>query len=127
MIGQKKIDQHNQIDAIYLDFQKAFDTVPHLRLISKLKSYGIKGKLLSWIENFLFERKQRVVLNESYSNWTPVTSGIPQGSVLGPILFTIYINDLPDTLINTTKLFADDTKIYSVIKTMQTSNHFKTT
>jgi hypothetical protein len=83
---------------IYLDFQKAFDTVPHKHIIHKLKGYGISGNLLLWIEDFLHVRKQRVVLNGQSSSWTEVVSGIPQGSVLGPILFTIYINDLPDAL-----------------------------
>ena len=83
----KELDSHNNIDAIYLDFQKAFDTVPHKRLITKLHGYGIRGKLLSWIENFLTDRKQRVILNGKESDWTDVSSGIPQESVLGPTLF----------------------------------------
>ena len=111
----KEIDKSNSIDNIYLDFQKAFDKVPHKRLLNKLKGYGIGGNLLSWIESFLTDRKQRVVLNGSESNWTNVTSGIPQGSVLGPTLFLIYINDLPDVVHNIVKLFADDTKLYSVV------------
>ena len=108
----EKIDNYNSIDTIYLDFQKAFDTVPHIRLLKKLEGYGITGKILGWIKNFLTDRKQKVVLNGSHSDWTEVTSGIPQGSVLGPILFTIYINDLPDVVYNMAKLFADDTKLY---------------
>ena len=111
----EELDNHNCIDTIYLDFQKAFDTVPHQRLLNKLRGYGIKGPLLNWLENFLIGRKQRVVLNGEESEWTEVTSGIPQGSVLGPILFIIYINDLPDTVKSMVKLFADDTKIYSVV------------
>ena len=88
------LDNHNSVDAIYLDFQTTFDTVPHHRLITKLKGYGISGNILEWIKN-LSERKQQVVLNGSNSKWTDVTNGIPQGSVLAPILFTMYINDLP--------------------------------
>ena len=104
---------------IYLDFQKAFDTVPHHRLLTKLKSYGIQGKLLGWINSFLTGREQRVVLNGTSSERAHVSSGIQQGSVLGPILFTICINDLPDILHNTSKLFADDTKIYSTVYTQE--------
>jgi len=109
------LDKGSQVDAIYLDFAKAFDTVPHSRLLHKLKSYGISGKLLLWIENFLKDRKQRVLVNGSASTWSNVISGIPQGSILGPILFIIYINDIPELLQSTCKLFADDTKLYKVI------------
>ena len=110
----EQLDDKNAIDTIYLDFQKAFATVPHQRLINKLQSYGICGNILGWIKDFLANRKQKVVINGTGSNWTPVTSGIPQGSVLGPILFTIYmyINDLSDVVQNIVKLFADDTKLY---------------
>ena len=79
------------IDAIYLDFAKAFDSVPHRRLLVKLESYGIRGKVLSFIRNFLTGRRQRVVVSGSFSNWTNSKIGVPQGSVLGPFLFTIYI------------------------------------
>ena len=72
---------------IYLDLCKAFDKVPHRRLVLKLEQYGIKGYLLLWIKNFLHDRQQRVTIGDSSSNWIPVTSGIPQGSVLGPIVF----------------------------------------
>ena len=114
-----ELDQHNNVDAIYLDFQKAFDTVPHKRLLRKLQGYGISGSLLRWLESFLVGRKQKVVLNGEESDWTNVTSGIPQGSVLGPILFLIYINDLPDVVNNIVKLFADDTKIYAKVNTKE--------
>ena len=108
----KSLDDRNDLDVIYFDFQKAFDTVPHERLLTKLHAYGIRGKVLLWIRDFLNERKQRVVLNGEESNWLDVTSGIPQGSVLGPILFLVYINDLPEVVHNAVKLFADDTKLY---------------
>ena len=111
----KMLDERKSIDVIYFDFQKAFDTVPHERLLEKLHSYGIRGKILRWIRDFLTNRKQRVILNGQCSKWTNVTSGIPQGSVLGPILFLIYINDLPDVVNNFIKLFADDTKIYAAV------------
>jgi hypothetical protein len=113
----EQLDNRNAIDTIYLDFQKAFDTVPHKRLINKLQSYGICGNVLGWIRDFLANRKQKVVINGTDSDWTTVTSGIPQGSVLvlDPILFTIYINDLPDVVQNIAKTFADDTKVYAVV------------
>ena len=103
-------------DTIYLDFSKAFDSVPHQRLLLKIKQMGIKGDLLKWISSFLSERKQRVVVGENMSSWAKVKSGIPQGSVLGPILFIIFINDLPDNVKKSLlKIFADDTKLFKTI------------
>ena len=89
--------------------------MPHKRLLNKLYSYGIRGKIHSWIANFLENREQSVKIGGSMSNRSPVTSGIPQGSVLGPILFLIYINDLPEIVNSAVKLFADDTKVYREI------------
>jgi endonuclease/exonuclease/phosphatase family metal-dependent hydrolase len=111
------LDSNTSIDVIYLDFAKAFDTVPHQRLLSKLTSYGIKGKVHNWIRDFLSHRRQRVCVNGTFSGWNDVTSGIPQGSVLGPILFVIFINDMPDTIRSICKLFADDTKVYRQLHT----------
>ncbi|MEW8545255.1 MAG: reverse transcriptase family protein [Candidatus Thiodiazotropha sp.] len=110
------LDRGDDVDVIYLDFQKAFDKVPHNRLLTKLKGYGIRGKIHVWIRDFLTGRKQRVVVNGANSSWRSVTSGIPQGSILGPILFLIFINDLPEVLSCLVKFYADDAKIYSPIK-----------
>jgi len=96
-----------------LDFQKAFDKVPHARLICKLKAHGISGKILTLIENWLLNRKQRVVANGKLFWLTDVLNGVPQGLKLGPLLFVIFINDLDDVVINKLLKFADDTKIVS--------------
>ena len=103
------------IDTIYLDFAKAFDTVPHHRLLGKLQAYGIQGNLFHWIKEFLNERTQIVMVNGVESEPTSVLSGIPQGTVLGPLLFVVYINDILDNVESHGLLFADDTKIYRVI------------
>ena len=100
---------------IYLDFKKAFDTVPHIRLGRKLEALGIKGELLVWITEWLRERKQRVVLRGSASRWEKVFSGVPQGSVLGPLLFTVFINDLDEGILNKILKFADDTKMLAKV------------
>ena len=111
------LENREPVDVIYTDFRKAFDSVPHRRLLSKLHSYGIRGKLLRWLEAFLTGRRQRVTVNGALSNWTEVSSGIPQGSVLGPVLFTLFVNDLPREVTSTVQLFADDMKMYRGIGT----------
>ena len=106
------MEEGEPVDVAYLDFRRAFDSVPHLRLLQKLHDMGIRGRLLEWLRSFLTDRKQRVILNGSASDWTPVGSGIPQGTVLGPVLFIAFVNDLPDCIESACKLFADDTKVY---------------
>lgn len=101
------------VDIFYLDFQKAFDTVPHYRLFIKLMSFGICGKMLTAIRDFLSERTFKVVVGDSTSESYEVSSGVPQGSVLGPLLFLLYINDLPEKIKNYVALFADDLKMIS--------------
>ena len=100
-----EMQKGNPVDVIYVDFKKAFDKVPHERLLIKLKAYGITSKLLNWIHSFLKGRKQRVTINGFKSTWTDVVSGVPQGSVLGPVFFLIYINDLPQMLSNPCLLY----------------------
>jgi hypothetical protein len=96
---------------VYLDYAKAFDSVPHHRLILKLQSYGVSEKVLYWIQSFLSDRRQQVIVAGSNSNWAPVISGIPQGTVLGPILFVCFINDMPQHIMSSVHLYADDSKL----------------
>ena len=103
-----------EVRSVFLDISKAFDNVWHEGLIYKIRSMGISGDLLNLLENYLSDRYQRVVLNGQTSSWTPVLAGVPQGSILGPLLFLIYINDLPNELQSNAKLFADDTSLFAV-------------
>ena len=119
------IDQGHEVDVIYLDYSKAFDKVPHKRLLTKINGYGIKGNVLNWIGDFLRSRKQRVMVNGISSEWRNITSGIPQGSVLGPILFLIFINDMPKVIQCLVKLFADDARLYQIIKCSQDINELQ--
>ena len=99
------------MDTIYLDFAKALDSVPHRSLLLKLEEYGSKGALLRWLESFLTGRQQRMALNGNLSSWTFVNSGVPQGSALGLLLFICYVNEVPEVVHSTLRIFADATKI----------------
>ena len=109
---------HRQTDVIIMDFAKVFDKVPHRRLLYKLHYYGIRGSTHQWIASWLSERFQKVVLDGQASDQVPVLSGVSQGSVLGPVLFLIFINDLPDSIRSSIRLFADDCVLYRNIKTL---------
>ena len=101
---------------VFLDISKAFDIVWHEGLLYKLKSYGINGPLLILIKRFLMDRFQRVVPNGQTSNWRKVLAGVSQGSILGPLFFLIFINDIPEGIQSNLKIFADDTSIFSAMK-----------
>ena len=109
----KWVDDGSPVDVIYLDFQKAFDKVPHQRLILKLKSHGMGNRIINWIEQWLTDRRQMVVIDGEVSSWKSVLSGLPQGSVLGPILFLVYINDLEEGVTGKILKFADDTIFFT--------------
>ena len=111
----KNLDTNTSTDVLALDFSKAFDVIPHKRLIQKLNFYGVRSNTLRWISNFLTKRFQRVCVNGQSSEWYPVLSGTPQGTVLGPHLFLLFINDIQEEVTSTTRLFADDCLLYRPI------------
>ena len=113
----KALNNKLQIDIAILDLSKAFDKVPHMRLLSKLDHYGIRGHLLTWLQSFLNDRSQQVVVDGCFSSPCKVSAGVPQGSVLGPTLFLLYINDISEGIHSQIKLFADDCLVYRNVQT----------
>ena len=107
----KWVDDGSPVDVVYLNFKKAFDKVPHQRLLLKLKAHGIGNDVINWIEEWLTHRRPRVIVDGEISKWKPVLSGVPQGSVLGHILFLIYMNDLEDAISSKVLKLADNTNI----------------
>ena len=121
----KWIDDGSPVDSICLDVQTAFDKVPHQRLLFKLKTHGIGDGIIDWIEKWLTDRRQRVVVDREVSNRKSVLSGVSQGSVLGPLLFLIYINDLDDNITSTVLKFADDTKVFRKVNNDGDKQHLQ--
>jgi hypothetical protein len=121
------LDNKGESDIIYFDLSKAFDSVPHPPTLAKLKSFGINDMLFTWFSDYLSNRRQRVVIDGKTSGWLPVTSGVPQGSILGPLMFLLYINDLPDVISEDTLcgIFADDTKIARHIQNEEDKQHLQ--
>ena len=118
---------HNlPVDVLYLDYSKAFDTVPHQRLLKQVESFGVTDLALQWIEGFLSNRRQKVRVNNEVSDWSPVISGIPQGSILGPILFTLFVFDIPDAIQSLISMFADDTKLYKILTSSTSGDDLET-
>jgi len=103
------------IDVVFLDYRKAFDSVSHKKLITKLQTYGIDEKMINWIEDYLTGRNMAVRVNGKLSSWVTVLSGVPQGSVLGPLLFLLFVNEIPAWIINSMMMFTDDAKIWTKI------------
>jgi hypothetical protein len=120
------LGKRQSVDIMYLDFAKAFNSVSHRKLLRKLHALGVRGKLLRWIKSFLSNRRQRVRVNNSFSDWRDLPSGVPQGSVLGPILFAIYVNDLPSAVRNSSvRLYADDSKLYFSVNGVEDAAKFQ--
>ena len=122
----RALDEGKEVRVVFCDISKAFDRVWHKGLLRKLESIGIRGSLLSWVKNYLSERKQRVVINNSTSSWRDINAGVPQGSILVPLLFIVFINDILTDINSTIKLFAVDTSLYLIVddpqETAQTLN-----
>ena len=123
----KGLNDGEQIDAMLLDFSKAFDKVPHQRLLEMLRHYGVRDSLNQWIADLLAYRQQAVVLEGVHSSATSVTSGVPRGTALGPLLFLVYINNMPEKISSTTRLFPDDSLVYRIISQRKIRHSFKKT
>jgi Reverse transcriptase (RNA-dependent DNA polymerase)/Endonuclease-reverse transcriptase len=121
----EELDNKNSIDIVYFDMAKAFDTVKHSHLFKKMRALEINEKTVSWIENYLSERKQRVSVRGEKSDWLEIFSGVPQGSVIGPLLFLIYINDISERIKSKISIFADDTKMMNRVNTIEDVTAFK--
>ena len=120
------VDRKIPCDVIFLDFQKAFDSIPHPELLFKLWAHGITGQLWNWFQSYLSNRTHFVYVEGSSSSVLPVKSGVPQGSVLGPLLFLLYVNDIPNIIsYSTSYLFADDTKFMEVIDRCSKTTHIQ--
>jgi len=113
------LNNKGQTDLILLDFSKAFDKVSHEHLYHKLHHYGIRGNTLEWLKDFLTGRKQQVLVNGEQSDSTQVTSGVPQGTVLAPLLFLCFINDLPKNILSTVRIYADDVILYTPVNSIE--------
>ena len=111
----KALDEGKEVRAAFCDISKAFDRVWHRGLLYKLRRIGISGSLLSWFANYFKDRRQRVVLPGASSNWSSINAGVPQGSILGPLLFLIYINDIVENINSSIRLFADDICLYITV------------
>ena len=117
------LDVGHGLDVIHLDYKKVFDTVLHCRLIKKLEAFDIQGKVAQWVETFLTARTQRVVLNGS--EWAHVLSGVPQGLVFGLLLFILYMNNIPDLVHCNIKMFVDDTKLFTCVRSQEDQEHLQ--
>ena len=116
----KAFNEGQELRAAFLDISKAFDSVWHEGLIYKLKKIGIEGDMIGIIQSFLSDRKQRVTIDGKYSEWTKIDAGVPQGSLLGPILFLVFINDIVEVVESDIRIFADDTFIYRIMDLFST-------
>ncbi len=111
----KALDEGKEIRVVFCDISKAFDRVWHRGLLAKLSSIGITGTLHDWFSSYLSSRQQRVVIHNTRSDWKNINAGVPQGSILGPLLFLIYINDIVTEIHSNIRLFADDTSLYFIV------------